>query len=363
MKIVIINPILYTCESSYIKKVKSIKDSMIYNLCLEFKNQGHELILIAAKDYEPVSQEKYDFRIIYLETKIKSIFKPNCFPWLKSLKRTIKDINPDYIISGEVFSMNSLIVSKNFKNKTIIWHELAKHNNILNKIPSKIWYNIIAKVFFNGTRIIGRSKNAQDFIRQYCNNVSDDFIDHGVDIYKFVPKKNKEKQFVIVSQLIERKHIDGIINIFHDFWKNNKDFKLIIIGSGDQEMLLKEQVDSIDLNESILFMGQLSHNDIIPILSSSYALIINTEKDNSMLSIVESIATATPIITTNIPYNSYYIMKERLGIVQSKISASDLKKIVMNIDTYINNCMRYRYFISNEYHVKRFLNEFEKMRL
>ena len=43
MKVLILNSILFTAENNIIPKVKSIKDTMIYNLCVGFKNLGHEL--------------------------------------------------------------------------------------------------------------------------------------------------------------------------------------------------------------------------------------------------------------------------------------------------------------------------------
>ena len=362
MKVVIINPILYTCETSYIKKVKSIKDSMIYNLCLEFKRQGHEPILIAAADYEPEPKEEYDFEVVYLKTICKKIFKLNCFPLLKNLEKTIRNIQPDYIISGEVFSMSSLCVTFYFGKKTIIWHELAKHNNILKKIPSKIWYNVIARLFFRKVRVVGRSYNALNFISRYCKNVSDEYIDHGVDIDKFICCLEKDKKFVVVSQLIKRKHIDGIISCFFEFKRKNREFELIIIGSGEEEKILKEQVKRLKLQRSVRFLGQKNHDEIIPILSKAYALIINTEKDNSMLSIVEAIACGTPILTTDIPYNVHYIKKYDLGVVTKRLCEDDFLKIVSHNKEYVLNCFQYRDKVSNSYHVKQFLREFKKMK-
>ena len=76
-----------------------------------------------------------------MDTKLQKIFKPNCFPWLKGFKKYIKkeSKNYDLIISSEVFSMSSLCVSIYQRKRTIIWHELAKHNNILKKI--KLYIN------------------------------------------------------------------------------------------------------------------------------------------------------------------------------------------------------------------------------
>lgn len=362
MKIVVINPILYTNENSNIKKVDSIKDTMIYNLCLEIKKQGHQPVLIAASDYEPIKDKKYDFEVIFLKTFLKKIFRPNCIPFLMNLKKTLKELNPDLIISSEVFSINSLIVSCAFKNKTIIWHELAKHNNIMKRIPSIIWYNVIAKIFFKNTRIVARSKNAQEFIKKYCNNVSSEYIDHGVNINEFTYDKSKKKQFVVVSQLIKRKRIDGIIRSFSDFLENHLEYNLFIIGSGEEKNRLEKLIDKKYIN-NIKFLGQLNHNEIIPILSKSCALVINTEKDNSMLSIVESIATATPVITTSVPYNVDYIKKYKLGVISDNLSNNDYEKIIGDLDFYVNNCINYRNYLSNEYHVKQFIDEYNCLTL
>ena len=40
---------------------------------------------------------------------------------------------------------------------------------------------------------------------------------------------------------------------------------------------------------------------------------------------------------------------------------TNLKKIVNNNQLYIKNCKKYRLKISNEYHVKQFIQEYEKI--
>ena len=53
----------------------------------------------------------------------------------------------------------------------------------------------------------------------------------------------------------------------------------------------------------------------------------STEKDNNMVSVVESIAVGTPVLTTSVPYNSYYIRRENLGIVQDDWNEDTLEQI------------------------------------
>ena len=51
MKVLIVNPILYTNENRNIKKVNTIKDTMIYDLCLAFKKKGCDVTLAASDLY------------------------------------------------------------------------------------------------------------------------------------------------------------------------------------------------------------------------------------------------------------------------------------------------------------------------
>ena len=76
MKILILNPILYTADNNTIPKVKSIKDTMIYNMCLGFKSLGHKVTLCAAKEFMPSDDEKYEFDVVWHRSSIKKLLPP-----------------------------------------------------------------------------------------------------------------------------------------------------------------------------------------------------------------------------------------------------------------------------------------------
>lgn len=94
---------------------------------------------------------------------------------------------------------------------------------------------------------------------------------------------------------------------------------------------------------------------MIPILSGAKALLVNTEKDNNMISIVESIAVGTPIISTTIPLNASYIKSNKLGIVEDNWGKESLIEIVKNNSIYVENCNNYRQTLSTDNRVKQFI--------
>lgn len=358
MKVLVINPIMYTSETKNIKRADSIKDTMMYDFCLAFHEMGHKVTLVGGEPFKPTKREEYPFEVLWWDCRCQKICMPHCLPFMTKTFKYVKQHRNEYdlIISSEVFSLNSLMAYRAAPDKTIIWHEVAKHNAIMKQVPSKVWYGIVARFFMRKAKVVARSLEARDFVKKYCHNTDDTVIDHGVNLDKFKAATTKENCFAVCSQLIGRKRIDGIIRKFTVFIKKyDSNYSLYIIGGGELEEELKSQVVREGLSNKVIFTGRLSHDGLLPILSKAKALLVNTVKDNNMVSIVESLAVGTPIVTTDVPLNSAYIKKYRLGIAKHQWDENDLWEIVMNNETYASNCMNYRYTLSTKKRVEQFI--------
>lgn len=358
-QILIINPILYTSETNRIPKVDSIRDTMIYTLCLGFRKLGHQVTLLAAVDYRPETEEAYDFPIVWMDTVCHKLFQPRCLPWMPKLRGYLKEHREyDLIISSEVFGTWSYTAARMYPEKTLLWQELAKHNNILHRMPSKIWYHVVARFLMRKASVIPRSEAAADFIRQFMPRVSKDCIDHGVNMDQIPQLRQieKENRFVVVSQFIERKKVDRTILRFADFLKNgHEEYRLYLIGRGELEKDLRELVRQQHLEDRVIFAGQMTHEKLLPFVAGSRAMLVSTIKDDNMVSIVESIAAGTPVITTSVPFTAVYIRRENLGIVEDDWDADCLEQICEKNDMYVRNCLAYREKLSNTYCAQQFL--------
>lgn len=366
MRILLINPILYTSETDVIPKVKSIKDTMIYTMCLGFMENGDVPVLIAASDYKPETEEEYPFEIVWMDTALKKVCKPRCLPWMPELGAYIREHKAeiDGIITSEIFSLCSLTAAWKMPEKTIVWHELGAHNKMMHYIPSKVWYHIVARLFFRKTVVVARSEKARGFIGRYCPQVRERIIDHGVNVRRIKAEAAKSDRFVVVSQLIGRKRIDKIIEAFADFIKQGgerKDYILDMIGNGDKERELKKLSESLGIQGNVDFHGRLPHEEMAPIMAKAKAMLVYTEKDNSMVSIVESIAAGTPVVTTPVPFNAAYIEKENLGIVKEGWGKEELNRVCAQNGEFVKNCMAYREKLSAAYGARQFTKIFGEM--
>ena len=364
MKVLILNSILFTAENNIIPKVKSIKDTMIYNLCVGFKNLGHEVTLAAAADYKPSVLEEYEFDILFFESELKQIFLPSVLPFSLSLYKFLKNNaeNFDFIISSEIFAFPSLFACMICPSKVFVWQELGVHNRKMKKIPSKIWYNVIGRFFMRRCFVVPRSYAARSFILNYHRNTSNEIIVHGMNFDNLKYSTDKVDYFITVGQLIYRKNIESIIRKFDLFLKkyNLLHYRLYIAGTGILYEDLRVLVKQLNLENSVIFLGHLSHVELNEYLSHAKAILLNSRMELNMISLSESIAVATPVITNLVPYSSYDVIQNKLGIAKDNWNEHDMMEIIRNNKYYVDNCLIYREQLSVEAVAGKFIALFNK---
>ncbi len=365
MKILVINLILYTADNNVIPEVKSIKDTMIYSMCLGFRQLGHDVTLAAAADYQPMQQEVYDFDVRWFKTIGHKFCPPSVLPYSTELKSFLKQHSKNYdmVLSSEVFAFNSLFAAMVCPEKTIIWQELTGHQNKLHQLPSKFWHHIVAKLWMQKVKtVVPRSAKAYGFISRFMSMTTKTVVDHGINVEKFQSCKDKKRQIISSSQLIHRKNVDGIIRIFADFHreKGYEDIRLLIAGRGEEEENLRNLVAQLGLNNSVEFLGFLPQAKLNEYIRESLCFLVNTRKDLNMVSIPESIVSGTPILTNMQPASARYIAEEQLGIAKDEWGVAELKALIDHNDEYVERCLAYRDRLTNTHSAKMLTEIFRR---
>lgn len=347
MNVLIINLILFTPDNGVIPQNKSIKDTMIHALCKGFLKGGHSVTLVASEEYRPIENESYEFDIVYMRSGLKKIFKPAFLPYPVGLARFLRERAGEFdvVVSSECFSMGSLVAASILPKKLVIWQEQIAHQRKFFKLPSKIWYNLICKLYFGKGEVVAcRSERAQSFTSSYLKNVSRTIIEHGVDGEKFNRDLHKKDYVITSSQLIKRKNIDHIIRMFSKFIGDKKyeHYKLIIAGRGEEEESLRTLVTSLGVVDSIEFVGYLPQVELSKLIGGAKAFLIASTQDLNMVSVPECVVCCTPILMTSVPSSSSYIKAFGLGIVKDKWTEHDLREIIENSEVYVDRCNAYR---------------------
>jgi len=350
MKILIINPILHTPVNGRILTKESNRDTMIYNMARGFVESGHQITIIACENYKPDKPGTNPFDVIYLPSYLPQIFKPTVFPYLRGLKKYLRQNRHkfDLIITSELFSPNSLIAVRQAPEKTIVWHELALMQRFMHKIPAKIWYNIIVRALMRKAKVIARSEQAREFVRPFVKEISSETVGHGCDGAVFRPSAHPVRDaFAMVCVLVPRKQPLLILETFLKFIQNPEfaHYTLDIIGDGPLLGQMKQYVEKAGKTDNVIFHGFLDHTAYPRIAATSKGLLINTIQDNSMVTIPESIAMGTPVLLNSVPLLAEEIEQHKLGICADDWNEKHLRLMSENYLEFRSNCIARR----NEY--------------
>lgn len=134
------------------------------------------------------------------------------------------------------------------------------------------------------------------------NAIIDQFAYLEKDLTNLPTKKNKVTRFFSLSRLHSIKQIDVAIHAFLKL--NNPEFVFNIYGDGEELLKLKKLASG---NPHIIFHGKVAYDDILSVFENNDCLIISSVIEAGPYTAIESMAAATPIISTRVG-----AMEERL---------------------------------------------------
>lgn len=294
----------------------------------------------------------------------KAFYGKPCFVGIRS---KIKEVNPDLLIIGWpfylqiLFSVRLLLFLKYSKIKLVgreipfkmpAWdqsfesfratalqstkHELIYNSRIVYKFH-KLIFKILYKNIFNagmcytdeGYTILGSYGMKKENIFITLNSPDTNDLFQTIDNLKTKQLNKKKNRIIHVGRLVFWKRVDLLINAV-DILKNEiPDIELIIVGKGEEENNLKQQVEKLGLNEYIKFIGaiyneeelcfQFQQSDLY-VLAGMGGLSINEAMCNS-LPVICSVCDGTEKHLVKDGFNGYFFNSDDLQDLVDKIRA------------------------------------------
>ena len=228
--------------------------------------------------------EKYECHLILMENKISYEIdkriniisldeKINQCGIVKLIRLPIIAYKLSKIIKKYKFSqVNSFLYRANYVN--ILAKYLSKHKCIIseriapssmyedNSLSSKISKFLIKNLYNKANKIIPVSKAIEnDLVKEFSINVKQNVIYNPYDIKKIQElanepnfyEINREKSIVTVGSLGKRKNHNLLINAFSKI--DDKEYKLFILGKGEEEINLRILVKNLNLEKRVIFLG------------------------------------------------------------------------------------------------------------
>jgi glycosyltransferase involved in cell wall biosynthesis len=149
-----------------------------------------------------------------------------------------------------------------------------------------------------------------------------------------IPRTSYFNYFLFVGSLEEHK---GIINLLEVFRKSYQKIgvKLLVVGSGSLTNRIKQFVRQYSLEKIIIFLGQVSTEELYSLYENAYALVVpSIWPENSPLVIMEALSMGTPAIVSNIGG-----LPEIMRLVDRSLIFSNLEELEKILITFPKNLL------------------------
>ncbi len=170
-------------------------------------------------------------------------------------------------------------------------------------------------------------------------------IPNWIHLNKFKVKKNKKhskdkKILLYVGGIRESKGLQYVCKAIKDL-----DVRFLIVGRdvGYKEDLQK-QIKELGILEKVKFLGTLSDKNLLKVFSLADAFILFSEWEGFGITILEAMATQTPIIGSDMGAIPYLIKDGKTGLITK---FKDVGKLTVNIQKILSNEELRRLIIQN----------------
>lgn len=130
----------------------------------------------------------------------------------------------------------------------------------------------------------------------------------------------------VVTRLVQGKRVDEAIKAFALITEKYPNYTFDVYGSGDEESELKELVKQLGLEERVRFMGYVSDTDTV--YRKLDFTVMTSAHEGFALSVLESIANGTPVISYPVKYGPSSIIDGIAGRVTNTRNVNELADLM-----------------------------------
>ncbi|MBC5792914.1 MAG: glycosyltransferase family 4 protein [Nanohaloarchaea archaeon] len=236
--------------------------------------------------------EKKDIEVNQVEPATK--LKPH---FLNHLLMNSRELGSE----GVVHVTNQDLMSGFFMKKgkmVVTVHDIFPYLGYSGPIYSQISRFYVRNIERKADKIIAISEFTRDQLIENTD-ITDERIEviyQGVDLETFCPKEGSPFEFdyfLHVGSEIDRKNIEGLIEIFSDI-KEEKDVKLVRVGNQKEET--KNLIESKDLEDDVIYVDNITTEKLVKIYSGAEKLLFPSEAEGFGRPMIESLACGTPVV-------------------------------------------------------------------
>lgn len=130
-----------------------------------------------------------------------------------------------------------------------------------------------------------------------------------------------------IGRFVEQKDFKNLIDAFSLFKIKQPNARLILLGSGPEEVALREHVRLLDLHNSIDFPGFVENP--LSYLARADLFALSSRWEGQPIALIEALGCGCPVVSTNCPTGPDYILRDGIGVLVPPEDSISLAKGMM----------------------------------
>lgn len=195
------------------------------------------------------------------------------------------------------------------------------------------------------------------------------YIQNGVDLSEVDEQRqlenplkqlHDEKRIGFIGQMISRKNIHDILDIFEKLSEKHKNIRLIFVGDGDQRIELESYAEKLDSFAKIDFLG--FRDDRLKLLQSFDLFVMTSTLEGIPRCLMEACAMGIPVAAYDIPGIDQLITHEKTGLLATLKDKQTLtsywEKLLFDEQYAMELTENARQYVHTHYSAKRMADEY-----
>ena len=273
------------------------------------------------------------------------------------LYKLLKEDKPDYIIAHLITSL-PIFLFKIFKFETKLILRISGYPKL--NFIRKFFWKLCSKNIHLITCPSIELKNQLRKLDIFESKRVVVLYDSVINIKEVNKKKNdplsneiaKNNYLLAIGRLTKQKNFDLLITAFYEFNKLNDNYKLLIIGEGEEKKKIISRINQLKLDNKIILLG--FKKNVYKYLKNSKAFILSSLWEEMGFVIIEAASCNTLIISSNCPNGpSEFLNYGEAGYLFNNNSVNDLVQNLIKFDREEKN-NKYNKILLAKKNVKKF---------
>lgn len=175
--------------------------------------------------------------------------------------------------------------------------------NLRFKLVDTFYKPLVSKLWQGAAKIIANSQGLVELAKKTNSKIRYEIIQNGVDTVFFKPSEDSEKfkKFTITAGgtiMGHKKGLNYLIEAFAIFSSNKKNIELLLIGDGDLQESLKEQITNLNIHDKVRLVGRKDREWLKINLPKCHVFCLPSFNEGMSNATLEAMACGLPIIIT-----------------------------------------------------------------